>query len=163
MADFVNMIPGGGWRAVLDMKDGTVRDVPLVGWALSEYDTATPFFYPGEGWCATVLSMPAITENPQWGITVYRIYHPDQRTEGTPQEPLPESSWPVVHLMITDPDDPDYGEVFTACCGVNWRAVTGNGMITANRNLVTCTGKHPMAERNRPLPRDLGGIPWDPQ
>src|SRR5690348_11906310 len=34
----------------------------------------------------------------------------------------------VVHLMITDPDDPDWRDdpdyrIFTRCCGINWAAL----------------------------------------
>ena len=142
MADFVTMIPSGGWRALLELKSGGSRDVPLVGWCLSENDAVVPFFYPGAAWCAEELSQAAIGRNPDWGITGYRVYHPDEKTGGAPLD-LPASPGPVVHLMITDPDDQEFSETFTACCRLNWRAVTGEGMVTGNRTLATCAGRRP--------------------
>jgi hypothetical protein len=137
MADFVTMIPSGGWRALLELKDGSTRDVPLVGWCLSENDIAVPFFYPGGGMSAVELSGSSTGWNPEWGIAGYRLYHPEDRTRDAP----PAGS-PVVHLMLTDRDDPEWdSSVFTRCCGVNWEALAASGMITSRRDLVTCPGR----------------------
>lgn len=52
---------------------------------------------------------------------------------------------PVVHLMVTDPDDPRYAgpdsEIFTRCCGYNWRSLIATGLVTARVTLVTCPGR----------------------
>lgn len=51
---------------------------------------------------------------------------------------------PVVHLMITDFGDPDYTEdcdVFTRCCGYNWRALIAQDLVTSRPDLVTCPGR----------------------
>jgi hypothetical protein len=47
-----------------------------------------------------------------------------------------------VHLMITDPGEPDHDDVFARCCGYNWRALLEHGdLITGRRELVTCPGR----------------------
>lgn len=52
---------------------------------------------------------------------------------------------PVVHLMITDPDNPRYDgpdcEIFTRCCGYNWQVVIEMDLITARVELVNCIGR----------------------
>ena len=48
---------------------------------------------------------------------------------------------PIVHLMVVDPDDPDHDDIFTRCCGYNWRAMIAVGLVTSRRDLVTCTGR----------------------
>jgi hypothetical protein len=48
---------------------------------------------------------------------------------------------PVVHLMIIDPDDLRADDVFSACCGYNWRSLITTGVITARHDLVTCPGR----------------------
>lgn len=131
MADFVTMIPSGGWRALLEMKDGSARDVPLVGWCLSENDIALPFFYPAGSMSAVELSPASV---PDWEIASYRLYHPEERTQDAAGKPRPG-----VHLMVTDPADPEYNGTFTRCCGFNWRSVADEGLITGSRSLVTCT------------------------
>jgi hypothetical protein len=101
------------------------------------------------------LSQPAITRSPEWGIASFFLYHPEGRIEEAPRE-AQAPGWPVVHLMITDPEDQAHSEVFTACCGINWRAVTGEGMITGNRNLATCTGRKPWEPVESQLLPDTG-------
>jgi hypothetical protein len=77
--EYVNMIPAAGWRVELSMKDGSTRDAPLVGWALSGHDIALPFFLPPGGPVATELSQETLTGSPGWGIASYRLYHPEER------------------------------------------------------------------------------------
>lgn len=58
---------------------------------------------------------------------------------------IPGVRKPVVHLMITDPDNALYegpdNEIFTRCCGINWRALIPQGLVTARPDLVTCPGR----------------------
>lgn len=52
---------------------------------------------------------------------------------------------PVVHLMITDPENARYDgpdcEIFTRCCGLNWRALIAQDLVTARVDLVNCAGR----------------------
>ena len=48
---------------------------------------------------------------------------------------------PVVHLMIIDRDDLRADDIFTACCGLNWKSLICTGVITARHELVTCPGR----------------------
>jgi len=140
MAEYVSMIPGGGWRARLELKDGGSRDTPVIGWAMSDNGAVAPFFYPAGSWCALELSPVSVAENPHWGVTSFRLYHPGDRTQDAGRPPAPGSH--VVHLMLTDIDDPDWADdVFTRCCGINWRAVIASGTVTSRRDLVTCPGR----------------------
>ena len=52
---------------------------------------------------------------------------------------------PVVHLMITDPENALYtgpdSEIFSRCCGINWTALIARDLVTARPDLVTCPGR----------------------
>jgi hypothetical protein len=48
---------------------------------------------------------------------------------------------PVVHLLVIDPDNPEYDETFARCCRYNWRVLIGTGLITSMPGRVTCTGR----------------------
>ncbi len=48
---------------------------------------------------------------------------------------------PVVHLMVTDPDDERHNGIFTECCSFNWASVVSHGMVTSVPELRTCPGR----------------------
>lgn len=56
--------------------------------------------------------------------------------------PAAEEPAVVTHLMITDPSDPGHDDVFSRCCGLNWRSLAASGLITSVRELVNCPGRH---------------------
>jgi len=135
MADYVGFIPAVGWRAAVTMKDGRYQDTPLVAWAFGQHDLGVAFIPDPDGGGTAVELCKATA--PGLGIEEFRVYHPGARKTRTRREPAPDA--PVVHLMLTDPDDLEYSDTFTACCGINWRSVSG--VIARDRNLATCPGR----------------------
>jgi len=146
MADYVGFIPAVGWRASVTMDDGRYLDTPLVAWAFGHHDLGVAFIPDPDGGGTAVELCKATA--PGLGVSEFRVYHPGARKARTRSEPAPDA--PLVHLMLTDRDDPEWGSsVFTKCCGVNWQALASRGMITSRRDLVTCPGR----------PKDPGEAP----
>jgi hypothetical protein len=52
----------------------------------------------------------------------------------------------VVHWLIIDHEHPGFDEVFTKCCGYNWRSLLERGdLITAQQAAAACTGRQAAA------------------
>jgi hypothetical protein len=138
MADYMGFIPATGWRASVTMKDGTHQDTPLVAWAFGEHDLGVAFIPDPEG-SGTAVELCKATA-PGLGIGEFRVYHPGAKKTRARREAALDA--PLVHLMITDTDDPEWNsDTFAPCCGINWRVLAASGTVTSRRDLVTCPGR----------------------
>jgi hypothetical protein len=138
MADYMGFIPAVGWRAAVTMKDGRYLDTPLVAWAFGQHDLGVAFIPDPDGGGTAVELCKASAAG--LGIEEFRVYHPGAKKTRTRRAAPPGS--PLVHLLLTDIDDPERESgTFARCCGINWRALAASGTVTSRRDLVTCPGQ----------------------
>jgi hypothetical protein len=76
-ADYMTLIPAGGWRVELTGKDGSRWSEPLVGWALNTDGTVVSLSTDSTG---------SVDDFDLYVKDGYRIYHPDQWDTPAPGE-----------------------------------------------------------------------------